>query len=98
MTNKKLKFAAMSVALTACVAAQPLAANAAENLRPVADDPAPEQNEPSEASSSSEETVEEIKNETLNPDPEGVEGFNMFMERYMKGLPIERAAVDSRIW
>ena len=32
----------------------------------------------------------------LNPDPEGVEGFNMFMERYMKGLPIERAAVDSR--
>ena len=35
---------------------------------------------------------------TLNPDPEGVEGFNMFMERYMKGLPIERAAVDSKIW
>ena len=35
---------------------------------------------------------------TLNPDPEGVEGFNMFMERYMKGLPIERVAVDSKIW
>lgn len=35
---------------------------------------------------------------TLNPDSEGVEGFNMFMERYMKGLPIERAAVDSKIW
>ena len=35
---------------------------------------------------------------TLNPDPEGVEGFNMFMDRYMKGLPIERAAVDSKIW
>ena len=35
---------------------------------------------------------------TLNPDPEGVEGFNMFMERYMKGLPIEQAAVDSKIW
>ena len=35
---------------------------------------------------------------TLNPDPEGVEGFNMFMERYMKGLSIERAAVDSKIW
>lgn len=34
----------------------------------------------------------------LNPDPEGVEGFNMFMERYMKGLSIERAAVDSKIW
>ena len=29
MTNKKLKMAAMSVALTACVAASPLAANAA---------------------------------------------------------------------
>ena len=77
MTNKKLKFAAMSVALTACVAAQPLAANAAENLRPVADDPAPEQNESSEASSSSEETVEEIKNETLNPDPEPSEDMDV---------------------
>ena len=77
MTNKKLKFAAMSVALTACVAAQPLAANAAENLRPVADDPAPEQNEPSEASSSSEETVEEIKNETLYPDPEPSEDMDV---------------------
>lgn len=30
MTNKKFKFAAMSMALTACVAAQPLLANAAE--------------------------------------------------------------------
>ena len=30
MTNKKFKFAAMSVALTACVAAQPLMANAVE--------------------------------------------------------------------
>lgn len=77
MTNKKLKFAVMSVALTACVAAQPLAANAAENLRPVADDPAPEQNEPSQASSSSEETVEEIKNETLNPDPEPSEDMDV---------------------
>lgn len=35
---------------------------------------------------------------TLNPDPAGVEGFNVFMERYMKGLDIERAAVDSKIW
>ena len=77
MTNKKLKFAAMSVALTACVAAQPLAAHAVEDLGPVADDPAPEQNEPSEASSSSEETVEEIKNETLNPDPEPSEDMDV---------------------
>lgn len=35
---------------------------------------------------------------TLDPDPAGVEGFNAFMERYMKGLEIERAAVDSKIW
>lgn len=77
MTNKKLKFAAMSVALTACVAAQPLAAHAVEDLGPVVDGPAPEQNEPSEASSSSEETMEEIKNETLNPDPEPSEDMDV---------------------
>jgi sugar (pentulose or hexulose) kinase len=35
---------------------------------------------------------------SLDPDPKGVEGFNIFMERYMKGIPIERAAVDSKIW
>ena len=35
---------------------------------------------------------------TLDPDPAGVEGFNVFMERYIKGLEIERAAVDSKIW
>lgn len=35
---------------------------------------------------------------TLDPDPAGVEGFNTFMESYMKGLAIERAAVESKIW
>lgn len=35
---------------------------------------------------------------TLEPNPEGVEGYNQFMERYMKGISIERAAVDSGIW
>ena len=35
---------------------------------------------------------------TLDPDAEGVKGFNAFMERYLKGLPIERAAVESEIW
>ena len=35
---------------------------------------------------------------TLEPNPEGVEGYNRFMERYMKGISIERAAVDSGIW
>ncbi len=35
---------------------------------------------------------------TLDPEPEGVKGFNEFMDRYLKGLPIERAAVESKIW
>lgn len=34
MTNKKFKVAAMSMALTACVAAQPLIANAADEWTP----------------------------------------------------------------
>ena len=29
------------------------------------------------------------------PDQKDIEGFATFMERYKKGLPIERAAVDS---
>ena len=32
---------------------------------------------------------------TIAPDPEDVEGFTAFMERYKKGLVIERAAVDA---
>ena len=35
---------------------------------------------------------------TLAPEEEGVKGFNAFMDRYMKGLGIERAAVESKIW
>ena len=35
---------------------------------------------------------------TLDPEPEGVQGFNEFMDRYLKGLPVERAAVESDIW
>jgi sugar (pentulose or hexulose) kinase len=31
---------------------------------------------------------------TIQPDPKDVEGFVMFMERYKKGLSIERAAID----
>lgn len=42
MTNKKLKLAAMSVALTACVAAQPMAAHAVEGPDPVEDNAAPQ--------------------------------------------------------
>ena len=35
---------------------------------------------------------------TLDPKPEGVAGFNAFMDSYMKGLSIEKAAVESKIW
>lgn len=34
---------------------------------------------------------------TLEPEQKDVEGFNEFIKRYTKGLPIERAAVDSNI-
>lgn len=55
MTNKKLKMAAMSVALTACVAASPLAANAD------APEAAPEKKEP---------VAEEIKKEENTAEPQ----------------------------
>lgn len=42
MTNKKLKLAAMSVALAACVAAQPMAAHAVEGPDPAEDNAAPQ--------------------------------------------------------
>lgn len=42
MTDKKLKLAAMSVALTACVAAQPMAAHAVEGPDSVEDNAAPQ--------------------------------------------------------
>jgi sugar (pentulose or hexulose) kinase len=32
---------------------------------------------------------------TLAPDPRDVDGFAAFMERYKRGLPIERAAVEA---
>ena len=31
----------------------------------------------------------------MEPDKKDVEGFDQFMERYMKGLAIEQAAVDA---
>lgn len=31
----------------------------------------------------------------IAPEKEDVEGFNVFIERYLKGLPIERAAIDN---
>lgn len=53
MTNKKFKVAAMSMALTACVAAQPLIANAADDVNAVsnnAPDSAPQSEEGSSVS------------------------------------------------
>lgn len=70
MTNKKLKLAAMSVALTACVAAQPMAAHAVEGPDSVEDNAAP-QAEPAPVECKTaegevegeEEKQEEIRNE-----------------------------------
>ena len=33
----------------------------------------------------------------LNPEEEGVAGYRSFMERYTKGLSIERAAVENNV-
>lgn len=62
MTNKKLKMAAMSVALTACVAASPLAANAD------APEAAPQEKEPvAEETKKEENTVEpQVNQEAKN--------------------------------
>ena len=87
MTNKKLKMAAMSVALTACVAASPLAANAdapeaaPEELKkePVAEETKKEENtaEPQDnkQSEKAQETLKdaEVKYDKENPttNPDG---------------------------
>ena len=83
MTNKKLKMAAMSVALTACVAASPLAANAdapeaaPEKTEPVAEETKKEENtaEPQVnlEAKNAQETLKDAevkynKNPTTNPD------------------------------
>lgn len=70
MTNKKLKLAAMSVALTACVAAQPMVAHAVEGPDSVEDnaapqaEPAPVEGKTAEGEAEGEEEKqEEIRNE-----------------------------------
>jgi sugar (pentulose or hexulose) kinase len=50
-------------------------------------------NEPLEAYLSNKVFVGE-NSATIDPDPRDVDGFTTFMERYKKGLVIERAAVD----
>lgn len=68
MTNKKLKLAAMSVALTACVAAQPMAAHAVEGPDPAEDNAAPQAEPVAESSTPAPvaeegEKQEEVRNE-----------------------------------
>ena len=43
----------------------------------------------------SEEVFADAEVSTMDPDPRDVEGFNQFMERYRRGLAIQRAAIDS---
>lgn len=81
MTNKKLKMAAMSVALTACVAASPLAANAdapeaaPQEKEPVAEETKKEENtaEPqvNQEAKDAQETLKdaEVKYDKENPKP-----------------------------
>lgn len=83
MTNKNLKLAAMSVALTACVAAQPMAAhavegpdsvedNAAPQAEPVAESPTPapvaEEGEKQEEAGEQEEFVPPVNDEAKKDD------------------------------
>ena len=37
----------------------------------------------------------DAKSTTIAPDPEDVAGFQVFIERYKKGLAIEQAAVEN---
>lgn len=62
MTNKKFKVAAMSMALTACVAAQPLAANAADD--------------PGEAKDTTAKVSQDAEGENANGSNEGGENAN----------------------
>lgn len=83
MTNKNLKLAAMSVALTACVAAQPMAAHAVEGPDSVEDnaapqaEPAPVEGKTAEGEVEGEEEKQEEPgetDETENPDGTYVKG------------------------
>ena len=53
-----------------------------------------DENEPLEAYLSNKVFAGE-KYTTIAPDPLDVDGFGKFMERYKKGMVIERAAVDA---
>lgn len=73
MTNKKFKVAAMSMALTACVAAQPLIANAADEVNAVSNEPAPQSEE---GSSTVADTSTGNNTESNGSESKGTEGEN----------------------
>ena len=73
MTNKKFKVAAMSMALTACVAAQPLIANAADDVNAVSNEPAPQSEE---GSSTVADTSTGNNTESNGSESKGTEGEN----------------------
>lgn len=72
MTNKKLKLAAMSVALTACVAAQPMAAHAVEGPDSVEDNAAPQAEPVAESSTPAPVAEEGEKQEEVGEQEEFV--------------------------
>ena len=78
MTNKKFKVAAMSMALTACVAAQPLIANAADDVNAVSNEPAPQSEEGSStvADTSTGNNTESNGSEGSGSESKGTEGEN----------------------
>ena len=74
MTNKKFKVAAMSMALTACVAAQPLIANAADEVDAVSSNNTPAQTTDTSAGSGSESKGTESKiTESKSTESKGTE-------------------------
>lgn len=76
MTNKKLKLAAMSVALTACVAAQPMAAHAVEGPDSVEDNAAPQAEPVAESSTPAPVAEEGEKQEEAGEQEEFVPPVN----------------------
>lgn len=76
MTNKKLKLAAMSVALTACVAAQPMAAHAVEGPDSVEDNAAPQAEPVAESSTPAPVAEEGEKQEEVGEQEEFVPPVN----------------------
>lgn len=76
MTNKKFKVAAMSMALTACVAAQPLIANAADDVDAVSNDANVNESQSEGESSTVADTSTGNNTESNGSESKGTEGEN----------------------